>query len=51
MVIPTLTTLGVKRKLDGPTPELQSHKEKKAVDIWIYVEQSQPWDIRGIGRL
>jgi hypothetical protein len=51
VVSPALTTLGVKRRLHNKTPESRSCKVMEAVDIWVYVDTSQPWDIRGVGRL
>jgi hypothetical protein len=51
MVSPTLTTPGVKRKLHNGPLECRSCEATEAIDLWIYVDPSRPWDIRGIGRL
>jgi hypothetical protein len=54
MVSPTLTTLGVKRKLDDQAPERRSREVTEAIDIWIYMiymDLSLPWYKRSIGML
>jgi hypothetical protein len=44
VVSPTLTTSGVKRKLNNKTPERRSHEATKAVDLRIHVDLSRPLD-------
>jgi hypothetical protein len=39
-----LTALGVKIKLDNQAPECRSHEATKAIDLWIYVNLSGPWE-------
>jgi hypothetical protein len=51
MVSPTLTTPRSKKETRWPNPECRSREATEAVDLWIYMDLSRPWDKRGIGRL